>query len=216
MEQQSARKRELLDTLGRLESQRENEQRDFWLLQYQKLLDAQPGEQSFRATSIDPMLGYNFLLNGVVHCIPFLSRLWQSDKCNIMDITDSDLIEAGIKNATDREKILQSINDFLKLEKPSQVKEAIPTEQAHAQAQKHTDTPPSAPQHTEQPNSNENPTEAVSSEMDSECVICMEESVSGIGKKLELQRKFSNLNLILIIYFSAKSYSCHVAICAVV
>lgn len=179
MEQQSARKRELLDTLGRLESQRENEQRDFWLLQYQKLLDAQPGEQSFRATSIDPMLGYNFLLNGVVHCIPFLSRLWQSDKCNNMDITDTDLIEAGIKSAADREKILQSINDFLKLEKPSQVKEAIPTT-APEQAQKHTDTPPSAPLHTEQqqPNSNESQTETASSEMDSECVICMEESVS--------------------------------------
>lgn len=184
MEQQSARKRELLDTLGRLESQRENEQRDFWLLQYQKLLDAQPGEQSFRATSIDPMLGYNFLLNGVVHCIPFLSRLWQSDKCNIMDITDNDLIEAGIKNATDRERILQSINDFLKLEKSPQVKEAIPTAQAHenAHAQKHTDTPPSAPHNIERPNSNDSQTEAVSSEMDSECVICMEESVSGSDK----------------------------------
>lgn len=181
MEQQSARKRELLDTLGRLESQRENEQRDFWLLQYQKLLDAQPGEQSFRSTSIDPMLGYNFLLNGVVHCIPFLSRLWQSDKCNNMDITDNDLIEAGIKNATDREKILQSIKDFLKLEKQSsQGKEAIPTAQDLEQAQKRTDTPPNAPQHTEPQtnNSNEMQTETATSEMDSECVICMEESVS--------------------------------------
>lgn len=184
MEQQSARKRELLDTLGRLESQRENEQRDFWLLQYQKLLDAQPGEQSFRATSIDPMLGYQFLLNGVVHCIPFLSRLWQSEKYNnIMDITDADLIEAGIKNASDREKILQSISDFLKLEKPSQIKEAIPIAQSHAHApatataQKHPDTPPSAPQ-AEQSQSNQNQMEAAG-ELESECVICMEEPVSG-------------------------------------
>lgn len=180
MEQQSARKRELLDTLVCLESQRENEQRDFWLLQYQKLLDAQPGEQSFRATSIDPMLGYNFLLNGVVHCIPFLSRLWQSDKYNnMMDITDSDLIEAGIKNASDREKILQSINDFLKLEKTSQIKEAIPITQGSTSehAQKRTDTPPSAPK-TEQTNSIEIQTETTS-EMESECVICMEEPVSG-------------------------------------
>lgn len=188
MEQHSARKRELLDTLVCLESQRENEQRDFWLLQYQKLLDAQPGEQSFRATSIDPMLGYNFLLNGVVHCIPFLSRLWKSDKCNIMDITDNDLIEAGIKNASDREKILQSINDFLKLEKPSQVNEAIPTSQAHAheQPQKHTDTPPSAPQ-TEQSNTNESQTETANGEMESECVICMEESVSGCNNEIKIK-----------------------------
>lgn len=196
MEQQSARKRELLDTLVCLESQRENEQRDFWLLQYQKLLDAQPGEQSFRASSIDPMLGYNFLLNGVVHCIPFLSRLWQSNKCNIMDITDNDLIEAGIKNASDREKILQSINDFLKLEKPSQVSEAIPTPQVHAQ--KPTDPPPSAPQ-TEQPNSNESPTDAAS-EMESECVICMEESVSGFHY-VERRRRRRKTDQISMKYF---------------
>lgn len=176
MEQQSTRKRELLDTLVCLESQRENEQRDFWLLQYQKLLDAQPGEQSFRTTSIDPMLGYNFLLNGVVHCIPFLSRLWQSHKCNIMDITDADLIEAGIKNASDRANILQSINDFLKLEKSSQIKEAI---SAPEQAQKRTDQPSSAPQ-TQQINSNEANQNEAANEMESECVICMEESVCAI------------------------------------
>lgn len=199
MEQQSKRKRELLDTLVCLELQRENEQRDFWLLQYQKLLDAQPGEQSFRATSIDPMLGYNFLVNGVVHCIPFLSRLWQSDKYSIMDITDNDLMEAGIKSASDRERILQSICDFLKLEKPSQVKEAIPTAAtvaaaaAAAQPQKHTDTP-SAPQ-TEQSNSHENQTETTS-EMDSECVICMEESVSGFDFGAILKKIHNKICLI--------------------
>lgn len=162
LEQQSKRKTELLDTLVCLESQRENEHQDFWLLQYQKLLDSQPGESSFRSTSIDPMLGYNFLVNGVVHCIPFLSRLWQSENFNFMEcITDSDLIEAGIKNASDREKILKSIRDFLKLESP-QTKEAIPEQ------------PPSAPQ--EQSTSIE-ADEQSGTEIESECVICMEESV---------------------------------------
>lgn len=168
MEQQSKRKNELLETLVCLESQRENEQRDFWLLQYQKLLDAQPGDLSFKSSSIDPMLGYNFLMNGVVHCIPFLSRLWQSNNCQIMDITDNDLIEAGIKNATDRAKILQSIQEFLKLEQ-TQTKEAIPSSTKTATP----DTEPSAP-HTEQSASN---TPETASDMESECVICMEESV---------------------------------------
>lgn len=157
LEQQAKRKSELLDTLLCLESQRENEIQDFWLLQYQKLLDSQPGEQSFRATSIDPLLGYNFLVNGVVHCIPFLSRLWQNDKCNIDEITDDDLIEAGIKSQSDREKILQSIRDFLKTEQ-SQTKEAISNE-------------PAAPQQTVAS------AEEAATEIESECVICMEESV---------------------------------------
>ncbi|XP_031622109.1 E3 ubiquitin-protein ligase LRSAM1-like [Contarinia nasturtii] len=164
LEQQSSRKRELLDTLMCLESQRENEHQDFWLLQYQKLLDSQPaGEQSFRSNSIDPLLGYNFLVNGVVHCIPFLSRLWQSDKCNIYDITENDLIEAGIKNACDREKILQSIRDFLKLESPIQTTEAIPQQQTIA-----TDEQSAA--------NDEQSTGQSTTEMESECVICMEES----------------------------------------
>lgn len=158
LEQQSKRKRELLDTLVCLESQREHEHQDFWLLQYQKLLDSQPGEQTFRTTSIDPMLGYNFLVNGVVHCIPFLSRLWQSDNCNIIDITDSDLIEAGIKKREDRDKILQSIRDFLKLEEP-QTKEETRVVQPE----------PTAP--------DDKTTEQIAMEIESECVICMEESV---------------------------------------
>lgn len=165
LEQQSKRKCELLDTLKCLELQRENEQRDFWLLQYQKLLDSQPGDETFKVSSIDPMLGYNFLINGVVHCIPFLSRIWHSDKCNIIDITENDLIEAGIKNASDREKILQSIRDFLKLDQP-QVNEAISTTSTHVPQ-------PSAPQLVQTP---ANVNETVS-ELESECVICMEEPV---------------------------------------
>lgn len=159
LEQQTKRKSELLDTLLCLESQRENEHQDFWLMQYQKLLDSQPGELTFRSTSIDPLLGYNFLVNGVVHCIPFLSRLWKNDKCIIDDITDNHLIEAGIKKSSDREKILKSIHDFLKMEQ-SQTKEAISIE-------------PLAP---EQPTTSENIDE-MTTEMDSECVICMEKPV---------------------------------------
>lgn len=159
LEQQSKRKKELFDTLLCLEMQRENETQDFWLLQYQKLLDSQPGDLSFRSTSIDPMLGYNFLVNGVVHCIPFLSKLWQSENFSICDITDDDLLEAGIKKAADREKILQSIRDFIKLDQP-QAKEAIPDE-------------PTAPE----PQSTSS-VEETTTELDSECVICMEEPVS--------------------------------------
>lgn len=166
MEQQSQRKTELLDTLYRLEAQRDNEHQDFWLLQYQKLLDTHHAEISFKTTTIDPLLGYNFLVNGVVHCIPFLSKLWQSEKYSIDNITDSDLIEAGIKKPADREKILRSICDFLKVEQ-SQVKEAItqPTDEPKAG--------PTAP-HSDQPMSNVR--ESVS-DLESECVICMEESV---------------------------------------
>lgn len=175
LEQQSKRKQELFDTLICLEMQKEHEQQDFWLLQYQKLLDSQPCELSFKSSSIDPMLGYNFLINGVVHCIPFLSKLWQSDKCNIVDITDDDLNEAGIKNANDREKILKSINDFLQQEKSRNL--------VSLQDSKVILDEPTAPieqivtEITDEPNS----------DLSSECVVCMEETVIYLFQFLKMK-----------------------------
>lgn len=168
LDQQSKRKQELFDTLVCLELQKENEQQDFWLLQYQKLLDSQPCELTFKSSSIDPMLGYNFLVNGVVHCIPFLSKLWQSDKCNIDDITDNDLYEAGIKNANDREKILKSISDFLQLEK-SKLMVSMPVNDSNQILNQ-----PSAPVSEMAATSIDEPT----NDLASECVVCMEYTVN--------------------------------------
>lgn len=174
LDQQAARKKELCDTLVCLELQKEREQQDFWLLQYQKLLDAQPTELSLKSSTIDPLLGYYFLINEVVHCIPFLSKLWQSTVCNIEDITDDDLIAAGIKRQTDRMKILKSIKDFVyqqqqqqqqlqanskispQLEHNDQIAARQPSAQCEPETTSLTDT---------------------CNDLASECVICMEELV---------------------------------------
>lgn len=159
LDQQSKRKQELFDTLICLEQQKENEQQDFWLLQYQKLLDSQPCELTFKSSKIDPMLGYQFLVNGVVHCIPFLSKLWQSNKCNITNITDEDLSDAGIKCPIDREKIIKSISDF--------EKECVPSSDLD-----HHTCKPSAPREENKTNVDEPSTDWASN-----CVICMEDMV---------------------------------------
>lgn len=164
LDQQSKRKQELFDTLICLEQQKENEQQDFWLLQYQKLLDLQPCEISFKSSSIDPMLGYNFLINGVVHCIPFLSKLWQSNKCHIANITDKDLTEAGIKCQWDRQQILKSISDF---EGENKSEEGVPLLDLD-----HHTREPTAPGVEHKMNVDEPLTDLVS-----ECVICMEDMV---------------------------------------
>lgn len=169
MDQQVQRKQELFDTLICLESQKENEQQDFWLLQYQKLLDSQPCELSFKSSSINPLLGYNFLVHGVVHCIPFLSKLWQSHNCTIDDINDDDLIEAGIKTSTDREQILKSIKEFIKqTQTETQAKSVESCDEQRAIASE-----PSAPS-TQDPSTN---IDEVKSDLSSECVICMEQTV---------------------------------------
>lgn len=168
LDQQSKRKQELFDTLICLEQQKENEQEDFWLLQYQKLLDSQPCELSFKSSSIDPMLGYKFLVNGVVHCIPFLSKLWLSNKCNIADITDKDLCNAGIKSKNDRQKIIKSISEF---EIENRSKECVPPSDLEHHTRK-----PSAPRDEHKMNVDE-----PSTDLASECVICMEDTVRFIS-----------------------------------
>uniref|UniRef100_A0A182HPD8 Uncharacterized protein n=1 Tax=Anopheles arabiensis TaxID=7173 RepID=A0A182HPD8_ANOAR len=102
----------LLDTLKMIEKQKESEQTDFWLLQYQRLLDRQPAEVSNDTASIDPVLGYQFLVNGVVHCLPFLSKLWQNKDKELCNIADQDLLNAGVQNPADRQGILQSIANY--------------------------------------------------------------------------------------------------------
>lgn len=144
-----------------LEMQKENQQQDFWLLQYQKLIDSQPCELSFKSSSIDPLLGYQFLVNGVVHCIPFLSKMWQSKQKDPVTITEQDLVDAGIKNVRDRYGILRSIEEYLHQYEQKQLPSAPPTEVGEEAIEQDV---------------NEN--EQTQIELLSECVVCMEETVS--------------------------------------
>ena len=85
---------------------------DFWLLQYQKLIDRSGVMQNAQA-SIDPVLGYNLLLNGVIHVVPFLLKIWNHKNFALDKVTNEDLQNAGIKNPKDREGVLLAIQDFL-------------------------------------------------------------------------------------------------------
>lgn len=96
-----------------MEAQRENRP-DFWLLQYQKLMDQQPPELSLQTSAIDPALGYQFLNHGVVQCLPFLSKIWQDTQTDLKDITDQHLKNAGVRNDSDRYNILRSIEIYLR------------------------------------------------------------------------------------------------------
>lgn len=114
LDQQEKRKKQIHDTLLEIEAQKSIEQQDFWLMQYQKLLDSRPLEFSVKTNSIDPLLGYNFLVNGVIHCLPFLQKLWQNSNIYLEKLQDNDLQIAGILDDKDRHLILKSIEEFIK------------------------------------------------------------------------------------------------------
>lgn len=112
MEQQQQRKSELMSTLEKMEANRDGDTDHYWLLQYQRVLDHMAPEQWLQVLTIDPRLGHLFLLYGVIHCLPFLYKVWRDIQTNITSVTDDQLKEAGIKNDADRYNILRAIEDY--------------------------------------------------------------------------------------------------------
>lgn len=175
LEQQESRRAKLCDTLKTMEAQKSNEEQDYWLLQYQRLLDSRPIEFTSKQSNIDPLLGYNFLVNGVIHCLPFLQKLLLNYDVFLEKISDEDLKEAGIRDDRERRLILQSIEEYIKESyvagcsgdrEPS----APPVEAEEAVDVNNLPT-------TSKAKVREYSTESDAMANASECVICMEEYV---------------------------------------
>ncbi|XP_055387066.1 E3 ubiquitin-protein ligase LRSAM1-like [Condylostylus longicornis] len=171
LDQQEKRKEQLLDTLTIMEAQKCNEEQDFWLLQYQKLLDSRPLEFSVKTSySIDPLLGFQFLVNGVIHCLPFLQKLWQNNDICLEKLNENDLENAGIRDERDRRLILLSIEKFI-------------TETNNTSYARVPSAPVQSPLDSLKPTNEYNAKPSTSTTKDSseheisECVICMEEYV---------------------------------------
>lgn len=167
MAQQDLRRKELVEMLTRMEAEKEAAGRsDFWLMQYQRLLDTQPDNVNFDCR-VDPELGYNFLVNGVVHCLPFLTRLWQDASRPLAAIDEEDLKEAGIRKESDRTGILKSIKEFLLL-RGGESKNDVVQPEAECEL---PDVGPGVEVAEERQVDQE--------ESLAECVICMDKRVSG-------------------------------------
>lgn len=196
---------QLIESLVNIEQQHQQSDRhDFWLLQYQKLLDAQPQTLSLKSANIDPLLGYNFLLNDVVHCLPFLFKIWQTKK-DLSEINDDDLTAAGVHNRSDRTAILQSIYDYVhqKIDAPTANVSSV----VFTPAEVDKSIGGGASKSTVDDNRGGGGGETLA-----ECVVCMEESVCIFGFTQEL---FVILS-IFIFWCSAKLSFYHAVICVAV
>ncbi|KAF5288237.1 hypothetical protein FQA39_LY04005 [Lamprigera yunnana] len=111
LEQQAERRSQLLKTLRNMEKRRTIE--DFWLCQYQQLLERIPSSISDAQKNIDPRLGSALLMNGVLHCLPFLAHLVQAEG-DVANITEEDLENAGVIHSNDRRRILDAFHCYLK------------------------------------------------------------------------------------------------------
>ncbi|XP_066147793.1 E3 ubiquitin-protein ligase LRSAM1-like isoform X2 [Euwallacea fornicatus] len=154
LEQQRERRSQLLSTLQTMEDNICDNSEDFWLRQYQRLLEKLPQGLSHAQKNMDPRLAETLLSNGVLHCLPFLAKLMQSQS-NPESITELDLIEAGIRIPFDRQKILDSLHTYSK--------ERISYDHI-----------PSAPEAEENEASAPPPPDDVKAITTVECVICLD------------------------------------------
>lgn len=124
LDQQERRKSQLLDSLHKLEADQRDQHQDFWLVQYQKLLDARSTALDDPYAELEPRLGHQLLAHGVIHLLPFLSRLLRpaNKGADLRRISDEQLRSAGVRLSTDRQNVLQAIAAYyLELKEVSDV-----------------------------------------------------------------------------------------------
>jgi E3 ubiquitin-protein ligase LRSAM1 len=118
LSQQAERRRQLLNTLTEMEKRRwveeegQSKDGDFWLRQYQRLLDSRPTCFVEMDQMLDPLLAHHLVAAGVIHCLPFLAR-WSQSKQALEDVTDSMLQQAGLTESEMRTAVLKAVRLYL-------------------------------------------------------------------------------------------------------
>lgn len=159
LEQQNKRRLQLIETLKEMESE-EKTSADFWLKNYQKLMESVPRSLLEAGKSLDPQLANNLIQEGVIHCLPFLVKFLFS-KDSLLEVTDEKLRGNGVQLSCDRESILRAIQEYV----VTKVKLSSDTE---------TQVKPSAPDEESTCVGVVDNSEVESNSSQSECVICMD------------------------------------------
>lgn len=156
--QQEERRKELTKLLLEMEVQ-QTDKNEYWLSQYQNLMDKNSFLVKDWYHAVKPELTYHMAVLGVVHCLPFLNKCDAGSIKSLQEITDSKLKESGIKSTEDRQNVLKAINLYLQGKDDTDEPSAPPLSDF-----------PSAPELSE--------VESLNLSFDllnNECVICMDE-----------------------------------------
>lgn len=162
LHQKDIRHSQLVVTLRALESEKDSST-DYWLRNYQRLLESVPESFLSAQRTLDSTFANYLLDQGVIHCLPFIVKfLFSMD--NITSLTDDQLKHCGINLESDRKGIIRAIQLFL--EEKSKMREKL--EDACSSQFVHV-SEPSAPlaEFVESAESS-NTTKL------SECVVCMD------------------------------------------
>ncbi|XP_063545858.1 E3 ubiquitin-protein ligase LRSAM1-like [Cydia strobilella] len=164
LHQKNKRRMELIETLKEMENETDKTT-DFWLKNYQKLIDFAPKTLLHVGKNLDPMLANYLLQEGVIHCLPFLVKFLFSDN-NLTDITSEKLIQCGISQSSDRDGIIRAISYYVATKTNSSFYSCV------------SEVEPSAPSKSVIEDQNctgvVSTTETENATVESECVVCMD------------------------------------------
>lgn len=109
--QQNKRRKQLVQTLKEMDDQRDSST-DFWLRNYQKLMESAPKTLLSVGKTLDPLFAHYLLQEGVIHCLPFLVNVLFSND-SLLNVTIDMLKDNGVTLMSDRESIMRAINLYI-------------------------------------------------------------------------------------------------------
>ncbi|XP_025836993.1 E3 ubiquitin-protein ligase LRSAM1 isoform X2 [Agrilus planipennis] len=110
-EEQNQRRAELLSALNNVE-EFSNTSENFWLQQYQRLLERMPNNLSETQKNVNQRLAQRLLLAGVIQYLPMLCKIIQ-DEDMLRRVTEKDIIEAGVVNPNHCLKIYEELRLYV-------------------------------------------------------------------------------------------------------
>jgi E3 ubiquitin-protein ligase LRSAM1 len=155
MDQKDARQSELKDRLNELEKHKTEETENYWLIQYQKLLDSKPKGLLEAESQIETELKDLLFKIGADEYVPIFAKKGVGMK-QLTYMNDKQLSEIGIHNAYIRQKIIASLDNAMEAPESKEV----------------LDTTPSAPMATDEPSAP--PSAPIDTFQSNECVVCLE------------------------------------------
>jgi len=172
MERQKQRAEDLQRMMGEMETQRVEEQENYWLIQYQKLLDSKPKGLEEAEGSMDPKVKQLLVDCGAEELVPVFAKKKVTYK-EVAFLTEVDLKQMGISSEFLRRRVLSAITALAQGEDSARTNlegaggSMKGAASAPSEDDESRDSAPSAPEDTD-------PSAPVETFQSAECVVCLE------------------------------------------
>ncbi|XP_076822468.1 E3 ubiquitin-protein ligase LRSAM1-like isoform X2 [Clavelina lepadiformis] len=170
LKQKYQREETIKERLVEMECQRQDDQIDFWLVQYQRLLDSKPERLIQKEQGLDTDVLTLLRKSGAAdHIASFAKHKIATD--NIGSLSDRDLLNIGVFEVGIRQNILREIETFITQRKIVD----IPREENVSSISEMKPTPPMPVASSEVAPSAPSAT-SILEDRENECVICLDKS----------------------------------------